>query len=854
MRAVAGRSLIGELAGVSAGLVGRDTILDRLDRSLDAPGAVVCGPGAVGVSALLGAVARRRRTRDVVLHHLVAGDPLDGLVGVGDDVATQPTPILILDDAHLLDDEPAASLRRAVLAGRLRCLLGSTDSSHLPAPLTWLWQSGTLERVDVEPLDGSDVADWVAARVGARPDRSTLDALMVDGGGLPGLMVDCLRGLTAEGAVDRLALRSGYARLSGALPCPPSLVQRVGRRIEGLSPDARFALESVCVTGHLAPSPGAARLTEDWVADLVRRGLVRSQGLPGRPVLSPFVGAIRRVVLSDLGARGIARTAARLLVEVPDAAPLDRALWSALAESGAGLSAEVASVAAVARRLMAERRLDEAEVLARSAADRGDLEATVVLAELRSERADWAGSAELLTELLDHPDLDPDVRTGAVAELAALLLWDFDQADRAVALANADVEATGGVGGAGTPTLIELTVQAGRVDQALALIAQLDGGRYDLKTQGAAALARGLGGDLDGAVELAEQGLARCLDPGPDDAPHEPESHVLALALSLTESGRMDEAARLAEAGYELAGSHPPDVAWMALARGRVALVAGNLAAAEQFGREAEAIFGDLDDRAPWGWALATQLFVAGLRGDAGACAVLRPRLEAVERSGVRFLDADLARARAWADHAAGDTLGARRRLTDAGEAAETLGNRALALVVWHDALRLGDGELAPAALARLVPRVGGSASAAVALHLRAVRSAADPSHWLRAARAMAQAGRTVQTAELATQAVERARRRGDRATVREARELLDRASAVCAGARTPLLVAVDVSLTRREREVAQLAASGVASRRIAAELGVSVRTVDNLLGRAYAKLGVRSRRELATVLAPDLD
>jgi DNA-binding CsgD family transcriptional regulator len=47
------------------------------------------------------------------------------------------------------------------------------------------------------------------------------------------------------------------------------------------------------------------------------------------------------------------------------------------------------------------------------------------------------------------------------------------------------------------------------------------------------------------------------------------------------------------------------------------------------------------------------------------------------------------------------------------------------------------------------------------------------------------------------------------------------------------------------------LAAGGAASREIALRLDLSVRTVDNYLGRAYAKLGVSGRAELAALLGP---
>ena len=55
--------------------------------------------------------------------------------------------------------------------------------------------------------------------------------------------------------------------------------------------------------------------------------------------------------------------------------------------------------------------------------------------------------------------------------------------------------------------------------------------------------------------------------------------------------------------------------------------------------------------------------------------------------------------------------------------------------------------------------------------------------------------------------------------------------------------------LTGREREVADLAASGLSSRAIGERLGITTRTVDNLLGRVDVKLGVAGRAELVGVL-----
>jgi DNA-binding CsgD family transcriptional regulator len=56
--------------------------------------------------------------------------------------------------------------------------------------------------------------------------------------------------------------------------------------------------------------------------------------------------------------------------------------------------------------------------------------------------------------------------------------------------------------------------------------------------------------------------------------------------------------------------------------------------------------------------------------------------------------------------------------------------------------------------------------------------------------------------------------------------------------------------LTENEQRVAELAASGLTNREVAAQLFISPKTVEANLARVYRKLGIRSRAELGARLA----
>ena len=81
------------------------------------------------------------------------------------------------------------------------------------------------------------------------------------------------------------------------------------------------------------------------------------------------------------------------------------------------------------------------------------------------------------------------------------------------------------------------------------------------------------------------------------------------------------------------------------------------------------------------------------------------------------------------------------------------------------------------------------------------------------------------------------------------ARELRRAGARVSASARRTARGAGADALTAREREVAELVARGSSNKEVASALFLSEKTVEHHLSRIYAKLGVRSRTELARTL-----
>jgi DNA-binding CsgD family transcriptional regulator len=179
----------------------------------------------------------------------------------------------------------------------------------------------------------------------------------------------------------------------------------------------------------------------------------------------------------------------------------------------------------------------------------------------------------------------------------------------------------------------------------------------------------------------------------------------------------------------------------------------------------------------------------------------------------------------------------------------EARGHNATEAWLLHDACRLGHRG-AGGRLTDLAEACEGDLVAAWAAHAAALDAdrAAD---LVDATDRFERIGALLFAAEAATAATHAFQRDRDQRTAAAMRSRAATLLAACESPRTPALVTSEapVPLTAREREICTLAATGVSSAEIASKLYLSVRTVNNHLQRAYSKLGVSNRRELATAL-----
>ncbi len=794
-----------------------------------------------------------------------------GTLSVLADAAEQAPVLVVVDDAHWLDDASAAALlfvARRLQSERIALLFAARDGSERP------FEAEGLPEISLGGVSGEAADALLRAHAVAAVDPGLRDHLVAATGGNPLALVELAGVLSA----DQLA---GREPLPTQLPLTGGVERAFLDRHRRLSESAQLFLLVAAAddTGRLTVVRAAADglgAGEEALDEVERAGLVRVEGdalLLHHPLVR---SAVYRAATSAQR-----RTAHRALADTLGADP-DRRAWHLAAATDRPDDTVAAALDDVGAR----------------AAGRGGHEAA---------SAAWARSAELTTG---------GQARGRRLFSAAASAWLGGHPSRASALAQAaDREVTDPIDRARLLTLrgqIEWNTRS------------LDDG-YDLVLQAAEAAA---GADDALALQLAMLSAslaafgarsARTLDlntlvsaPGADAPTSTRAAHLLLLgfravtgrdwgaaaapireAFALLEADPVDD--HLIQPNLGIAAFHLDDderglrlhaeqltaarragalnMAEHALTRGALFQIAtGAWTKAHGAAGEALGLAGSTGHRGLTALPTAELALLAALRGDDEAAERHLEQLAAVrQRHPIGITEVLVSDVEHWARGvlAADQPAAALHQFEQMTVAAMA---RMAALDRLETAVRAGRGDLArawTAELAEFADATDTASARAAAEHGRALLADGPRAeeHLRRALDAHSASPRRFDRArsELALgEHLRRARRRVDaREHLRNAVELFEDLGAPgWAGRATAELrasgetarrrdVTTATDLTPQEQQVTALVRQGLSNRDVAAQLFVSPRTVDFHLRNVFAKLGVSSRAELAA-LRPD--
>jgi DNA-binding CsgD family transcriptional regulator/tetratricopeptide (TPR) repeat protein len=432
------------------------------------------------------------------------------------------------------------------------------------------------------------------------------------------------------------------------------------------------------------------------------------------------------------------------------------------------------------------------------------------------------------------------------------LAYHLDRVDDATALVGAELDSSVGADWSAelTGLLGVFELVRGRALEAVRIAEpHLGGGtgRHFVEAATAAGPALVMLGRSLEAADLAHRSLDARLALGDQPVLADAGLHALIRALALTEAGRLDEAVELGhfvESTSIEIDSHQGQM-WAGVIVGRALLVQGRFTEARRSFERAASAATDLNLVLQLRWARGGALLAAAQTGDVDEVRHTVDALDACPPTVLGLMDSEIHRARAWAAITRGDRRAGVALLLGAADLAA--GDRQLGLEVLplHDLVRLGHTDHVER-LDQVAAVVQGELGRCRAEHGRALADD-DPGGLLSTSQRFEELGALVFAAEAANQAAWAARRRGHPHLAEQMHSRMLRLRAQRPEASTPSLAPHPGFglLTDREREVAELAATGDSSKAIAARLGVSVRTVDNLLHRVYRKLGVGGREGL---------
>jgi len=848
-------------------------------------GAVIVGDAGVGKSRVLLELCDRLESAGLFVHRIAATTSLStipygplaaALSGLGDHDGDELSvlqcalselradrdagqTVIALDDAHLLD---RGSATLAVLAARSGISVLATVRRGEPCPegVTSLWRDELATRVDLDPLDVEGVGEMLTVALGTPVDAHTRYRLWERTAGNLLFLRELVRaGITTGALAEHDDVWIWTGRLGGAA----SVHDLLRDTVMSVPPDEQRVLELLALGEPLPASIVVELSAEGALAAAERLGLaVAERG--GRRLevrlVHPMYAHVVRESLGRVRTETLSRDIADAMTR-SGRRRSDDVLRIASFQLAAGSAADPDVLLKAARQARQYADVELAEELARQAFAVGcGAAAAITLAEVLY----WQGRHQEVLDLLTGGILDDaapkHIVSGTIQIASALLFGQGRLADtemwlqRAIERVGPDYEADFlawrarmlFVAGHSTECIVVARGVLDRPDasplarlsamvpllSALAQCGRLQefAEREPVARELMATAGRGLPsavGPVTVGIFVAHlfDGQLRALDP---------------VLESLN-----DAATQRAEDPYR--------GVWTFLL-GRSAFAQGQLAQAIPLLREAAALLRLRDPGMILPWCLVSLAQALSTVDDSRGARAAFDHFEAVRLDVCGHFEIEIELARAWTLAADGNRSQGRDVALAVARRMHADGKVALAAMAYHDALRLGAPvHLVAGPLDDITGVAEGPVVAAMAAHAAAV---AHHSHHELAAAADAfeSAGMMLHAAEAMADASRLAEQAGLRSTASDLRVRAAALVARCGPSLTPLLESVSgrdalATLTRKEQEVALMAARGMTKRAIADSLSVSLRTVGNHINHLYAKLGVSTRDELRAVL-----
>lgn len=790
--------------------------------------------------------------------------------------AGKDTPLLLMmDDAHHLDEATASIVADMISAGWATVLAAGRPRPGLPQPLAQLWYDGLAERVDLRPMNREQIEEVLAHALDGTVPSGTVDTIWSASGGNPRILDALLHDAAERG---ELAKRNGIWMLLGPLPADgPRLTGVVVKDMLRRSPEEQEVLKLVALAG-----PVSRKVIEDIFGAAVVRTLldqqmlVESSGVPAdlRIWNSLFGEALRTSISVSRSLQLLEKVRTQLGTAPEGPEGRLRAVEWAL-ECGLKISDPELLEAAVTA--LAYSRNRSSRTMAAKVSDPALVpQALAIQARALFNEGDFVGAAKLLDrcwlQLGNSALAAPVLMLRAMAHQALGTPLATVTADSREALERAGAKTA--APGAVPPDSIETAGAHARPwqDRLLHLLELGEAGDHQALEAEVRELRSSSAGD---ATDHALRAVGLAL-----------QSHSLASAGRAVQG--LDSALLAAselpslQGGVfffnefvlgRLAADYLAMGEWESAERELANYVAGEPWAADHFGGSLEVLRGysllrqgrmerayqtllpaveilRLNDPLQmfrFGSGLA--FYVAARLGDSAQAARLELDYKDSPSGSTSYGLLATAYAAAASEYVAhdGKGLASLHTLATTPEVITRAGTLLELLALCWD---LGDHSVIPL-VHSLAVSVEGRWAAAM-LTLAGQWESADADSLMETAATLDGAGFVNLAREAYARASTVLESAGERRRARQAvalREKCDHELGERFREGQFIAAAPSVRLTRREQDIVELAVQGLTDREIAQRLMVSVRTVEGHLYRTYVKLGVRSRDELASAL-----